>query len=58
MRSSSVTDARVLGSRTVAIGITSVIVILLLAAFFLFSHCKMPECSMRALKHFLLQMTI
>ena len=35
MRSSSVTDARVLGSRTVAIGITSVIVILLLAAFFL-----------------------
>jgi len=35
VRSSSVTDARVLGSRTVAIGITSVIVILLLAAFFL-----------------------
>lgn len=35
MRSSSVTDARVLGSRTVAIGITSVIVILLMAAFFL-----------------------
>ena len=35
MRSSSVTDARVLGSRTVAIGITSVIVILLLAAFLL-----------------------
>ena len=35
MRSFSVTDARVLGSRTVAIGITSVIVILLLAAFFL-----------------------
>ena len=35
MRSSSVTDARVLGSRTVAIGITSVIIILLLAAFFL-----------------------
>ena len=35
MRSSSVTDVRVLGSRTVAIGITSVIVILLMAAFFL-----------------------
>jgi len=35
VRSSSVTDARVLGSRTVAIGITSVIVILLLAAFLL-----------------------